>query len=350
MTLKTAIIGCGRIAPNHYITFQNNPNTTITWACDLDYHKAQILSEKLNIPNATTDIQDVLNDEAIDIVSILTDHKSHYELAKAALSYKKHVIVEKPFTLSLNHAQELIDIANKNQVKLICISQHRFDPWINDLRKMIHSDILGNILLVNARLICGRSADYYTESYWHGIADFDGGSALINQGYHILDIILSFFGQPAAMQVFAARRHHTEIIETEDTISLQFQFANNAIGSLNITSGWEKEEWNPTIEIIGTKGQIQFDLLYPHKQPVIQVEGIHAEDFSQEETKNDAIGINYYGDLHEIQINDFINAILEDRKPSFSPDKALKTLEIILQAYQIAQDNGFRWGKVTRHT
>ena len=348
MKLNTAIIGCGRIAPNHYFAYQNNPNTIITWACDLDYRKAQILAEKLNIPNATTDYQDVLNDKTVGIVSILTDHQSHYELAKAALNHKKHVIVEKPFTLSIDHAQELIILALKNQVKLICISQHRFDPMLNDLRKLIHSDALGNILLVNARLICGRPAEYYTESYWHGLADFDGGSALINQGYHILDILLSFFGQPAAMQVFAARRHHMDIIETEDTISLQFQFANNAIGSLNITSGWEEEEWDPSIEIIGTKGRIQFDLFYPHKQPIIQVENIHAEDFSQREGKSDTVGIKYYGDLHDIQINDFIDSILEDRNPSFLPEQALNTLKVILQAYQIAQDNGFRWGKVIR--
>ena len=264
MPLNCAIVGCGRIAPNHTLTYEKNPETIITWACDLVYKKAERLAQDLNIPNATTNIEDVLADPEVDIVNILTDHHSHYSLAKQTLLAGKNVIVEKPFTLDPAHAQELIDIAHENQVQLICISQHRFDPMINQLRKLVQSGGIGDFLLVNARLLCGRKTDYYTESYWHGMSELDGGSALINQGYLILDILVSFFGQPADLNAFAARRHHADIIETEDTIALQFQFQNKSMGSLNITSGWEDEDWDPSIEIIGTTGRIQFDLCYPH--------------------------------------------------------------------------------------
>jgi len=348
MTLNCAIIGCGRIAPNHTLPYEKNPETTITWACDLVYQKAKKLAQELNIPNATTDLQDVLDDPSVAVISILTDHYSHFELAKQALMANKNVIVEKPFTLSAVHAQELIDLAEEKQVKLICISQHRFDPMIYKLREMVQTGGIGKILLVNARLICGRTADYYTDSYWHGLAELDGGSALINQGYHILDIITSFMGQPKILNVYADRRHHSDIIETEDTISLQFQFQDNSLGSLNITSGWEKEDWDPSIEIIGTKGKVQFDLCFPHKTPIIIGENLEIKEFEPSLDNESALGTDYYGDLHEVQINDFIDAVIHDRTVAFEPGQALKTLETIFEAYHNAQDNGFEWGHITR--
>lgn len=347
--LTSALIGCGRIAPNHYSSYQNAGNVTLKWACDRDPAVLITFSEEYPTPNTTVSYRDILDDPEVDIVSILSDHAQHYQLAKEALLAGKHVIVEKPFTLDLGQAKELVSIAHEQKRYLICISQHRFDPMVNQVRDMIHQGQIGKPLLVTAQLICGRDSDYYSTSYWHGMKQLDGGSALINQGYHILDIIVSIFGKPEKTHAFADRRYHTDLIETEDTLSAQFRFTDRAIGSLNITSGYVKEDWDPTIEIIGTQGRIKFDLRYPHAAPYIEINGEKQCALPDLNTdSSETVGINYYGNLHQQQINDFVQAIIEKRPPAFQVENAVETLSVIHSIYRSAEANGFVWGHVER--
>ena len=343
--LNCGIIGCGRICPNHFMTVNEHPEVNIKWLCDLAIEKTQSFSEQAPSARRTYLAADVIEDPTVDFVHVLTDHAAHYTVAMSALMAGKHVIVEKPFTLNVSEAQQIVDTAREKDLKMICISQHRFDPMINRIREIVKSDKLGKLILINGRLLCGRTEEYYTESYWHGRRLLDGGSALINQGYHIFDIILSMGGAPTAINAFADRKKHTDLIETEDTISVQYTLESGAIGSLNITSGLVKEDWDAKIEIVGTEGRIQFDLESPHKLPLLDVPGIKAEGLLEtvERQYNNA-GINYYGDLHDLQIKDFIASVLEDREPVFSPQNAVNTLGAILQAYRSAEANGFQWG------
>lgn len=346
--LQCGIIGCGRICPNHFVTLKKHPQVEIRWLCDLEIDKTAPFSGVIPTVRTTALASEVFNDPAVDFVNILTDHASHFPLAKQALLAGKHVIVEKPFTIAPEHARELVELADANHRSIICISQHRFDPMINQIRSQVQTGKLGTILQINGRLLCGRSAVYYTESYWHGRRALDGGSALINQGYHILDIILSMAGLPARLNAYAARRAHIGLIETEDTISLQFVFKDGALGSLNITSGYEKEEWKAEIEMVGTEGRIVFDLHSPHQTPVIDVPGATLTEIMQTVSRTyQQVGIGYYGDLHDLQLKDFIHSLIENRPPAFSPQKAVDTINVIHQAYTSARQNGFTWGSVS---
>lgn len=345
--LQCGIIGCGRICPNHFAVMNQHPQVNIKWLCDLDVDKAVAFQEHAPQASCTYLAANVLEDPEVDFVHVLTDHAAHFTVAMSALMVGKHVIVEKPFTLKIEEAQQLVDAAKERNLHLICISQHRFDPMINHIREVVMSGKIGKLLLINGRLLCGRARDYYEESYWHGRKTLDGGSALINQGYHIFDIILSMGGHPAAIHAFADRRKHTELIETEDTISIQYQFDSGAMGSLNITSGLVKEEWDAKVEIVGTEGRIQFDLENPHQPLALDVPGLQADDLlkpnSQAQTN---LGINYYSDLHQYQLNDFIEVLLHQKEPAFQPQNAVSTLDAIFRAYRSAEENGFRWGSL----
>jgi UDP-N-acetyl-2-amino-2-deoxyglucuronate dehydrogenase len=346
--LQCGIIGCGRIFPNHFVTLNQHPAIEIRWLCDLVLENTLPFAPSIPNVGTTRNAEDVFKDPAVDFVTILTDHASHYLLAKQALLAGKHVIVEKPFTIEPDHARDLVALANANRLTIICISQHRFDPMINQIRALVQQGKIGTLLQVNGRLLCGRSTAYYAESYWHGRSALDGGSALINQGYHILDIILSMAGVPVQLNAYAARRAHIDLIETEDTISLQCVFKDGALGSLNITSGYEKEEWKAEIEMVGTEGRIVFDLHSPHQPPVIDVQDVNLSEVMQTVTRTyQQVGIGYYGDLHDLQIKDFISSLIENRLPAFLPQNAVDTISVIHQAYASAQQNGFAWRSIS---
>jgi predicted dehydrogenase len=346
--LQCGIIGCGRICPNHFVTLNGHPDVEIRWLCDLQLDNTLPFANSLSNVRTTHRADDVFKDPSVDFVNILTDHASHYPLAKQALLAGKHVIVEKPFTIEPDHARELVAQANANNLTIICISQHRFDPMINQIRTLVQQGKFGTLLQINGRLLCGRSTEYYSESYWHGRSTLDGGSALINQGYHMLDIILSMAGVPVQLNAYAARLAHSDLIETEDTISLQYVFKDGALGALNITSGYEKEEWKAEIEMVGTEGRIVFDLHSPHQPPVIDVQGVNLNEIMQTVTRTYLhVGIGYYGDLHDLQIKDFISSLIEDRPPAFSPQQAVDTISVIHQAYASAHQNGFAWGSIS---
>lgn len=345
--LQCGIIGCGRISPNHFVTMNGHPDVNVKWLCDLDVDKTIPFHNQAPNARQTYLAADVLEDPAVDFVHVLTDHAAHFTVAMSALMVGKHVIVEKPFTLKVNEAQQLVDTAKEKNLHLICISQHRFDPMINQIRDIVKAGKLGKLLLINGRLLCGRSEEYYSESYWHGRKSLDGGSALINQGYHIFDIILSIAGKPQSINAFAARRNYTNLIETEDTISIQYILDSGATGSLNITSGLVKEDWDAKIEIVGTEGRIQFDMESPHQMPLLDVPGLQASDLLKtvkQDTNN--VGISYYGDLHDCQLKDFIKVLKSDRKPTFDPQLAVFTLDAIMQAYRSAEENGYEWGNI----
>ena len=82
--------------------------------------------------------------------------------------------------------------------------------------------------------------------------------------------------------------------------------------------------------------------------PIVQAPDVCAKDFNPNEGRNSAIGIDYYGDLHEIQINNFVDAVRTNQPVAFLPETALQTLQVIFQAYQSAFKNGFSWGHVDR--
>ena len=345
--LQCGIIGCGRICPNHFVTMNQHPDINIKWLCDLDVDKA--VEFQKNAPNArcTYLAADVLEDPEVDFVHVLTDHAAHFTVAMTALMAGKHVIVEKPFTLNVAEAQKLVDTAKEKKLHLICISQHRFDPMFNRIREIVTAGKLGKLLLINGRLLCGRTAEYYSESYWHGRRLLDGGSALINQGYHIFDIILSMGGKPESLHAFADRRKHVDLIETEDTISILYRLETGAIGSLNITSGLIKEEWDAKVEIVGTEGRIQFDLESPHKLPVFDVPDMQPEDILENvDRQYNNVGIGYYGNLHDIQLKDFVEVLKTNKEPAFHPQNAVNTLDAIMQAYRSAEENGYKWGSL----
>jgi UDP-N-acetyl-2-amino-2-deoxyglucuronate dehydrogenase len=336
-SLSHAIIGCGRVAPNHLDGFSDVPDVAIKCACDRDISAARALVAGRSIA-VTTREEDVLSDPGIDSVSIAVDHAQHARLVRGALSAGKHVLVEKPLALTIFDGEHLVAMAREAGLVLSVVSQHRYDPVVSAVRAWIGDGLLGQLVAATVQLQCGRAPEYYRDSYWRGTWCGEGGSALINQGYHALDVIRWICDDLSVAGAAAGTTIKRDVMETEDTVAAVLRSAAGALVTYSVTVGGVVP-WRTRINVTGTVGAVQFDLDHPGR--LHEVEGgpellrraaVHRKRAACEEPP----GVDYYGVSHRAQIADFCAAVRE-RSPIAADARAgLDTLRLILDVYRSA--------------
>lgn len=135
MTLKVAIVGCGKIADGHVEEIQKMPDVArVVAVCDLELLMAEQLARRLGVPAHYDDVDRLLERERPDVVHVTTPPGSHLALARKAIDAGAHVLVEKPFTLSLADSRALIEHARRAGKKLTIGYSYHFDPPLVDLR------------------------------------------------------------------------------------------------------------------------------------------------------------------------------------------------------------------------
>ena len=131
--LNIGVIGIGYLGKYHLQKFITNRNCKTTWIVDLDSNNlSQNISDSIK---KTTKYKDIVKD--VDAVSIVTPTKNHYQIAKFFLENKKHVLIEKPITNTVNQADKLITIAKKNKLILQAGHLERFNPVMERLNNEI---------------------------------------------------------------------------------------------------------------------------------------------------------------------------------------------------------------------
>ncbi|MBI4648722.1 MAG: Gfo/Idh/MocA family oxidoreductase, partial [Bacteroidia bacterium] len=174
--LNFAFIGCGRIAHRHADLLGNNKisNAQLGAVCDIIPSRAEEIGKKYNIP-WYIDIGEMMAQEDIDVVSILTPSGMHAEHTTRIAKYKKHIIVEKPMSLTLKDADNMIQQCNINGVKLFVIKQNRFNVPVIKLREALLAGRFGKLVLGTVRVRWCRTQEYYNQDKWRGTWKYDRG-------------------------------------------------------------------------------------------------------------------------------------------------------------------------------
>lgn len=336
--LVHAVIGCGRVAPNHVDGFSALPGVEVRWACDRDREAAESLAGAHGLPRVTTDVAEVLADPDVDSVSIATGHATHHGLVSAALAAGKHVLVEKPLALSVEDGAALTSLAERTGRVLSVVSQHRYDRVVTAVQDWIGAGLLGDLVSGVVSLQCGRDDAYYAGSDWRGTYRGEGGSALVNQGYHALDVTRWLAG---GFEVLGAATGHTAPrggMETEDTLAALLRTPRGALVTYQVTVA-SSITWRTRVELIGTGGSVLFDLDHPGTLHVAEGNDelrAAAAEFTSAEVEQAPPGIGYYGISHRSQIADFAAAV-RDGRPMIADDRAgLETLVLLQDIYRTA--------------
>lgn len=334
--IKHGIIGCGRIAENHINACKNN-NFEVSFCCDLDIEKAKGFANQHGIKYYTNDYIEIIDFPEIESVSICTDHLSHTKIA-ADLAIYKHLIIEKPLSSNYLDAKIFLEYIKSSSKIISVISQHRFDEVVEFTKNMLEINAFGKVSLVNIHLKCNKQKDYYSQSYWRGSNKYEGGSTVINQSFHLLDILTYFFGIPVETKSYLSNYKFEDVIETEDTCTAILKYENFLC--CFSTTNTSVTEWSTFFEIIGDEGEISFTLDFPEKLINISTnQHLHnnykfqINKIAQNYINNEKANAGYFGLSHISQFSNFRNAILGNENIKISVSDVLKTQKLINMIY-----------------
>ncbi|EPC4045847.1 Gfo/Idh/MocA family protein [Enterobacter mori] len=233
--LNTAIIGGGAIHRCHVNALRQIPNVALRALVDIDSVKGLKLAMGYQC-RFYQDYREMLLDDSIDVVHICTPHFEHKSMILAALAAGKHVFCEKPVGMN---GSELVDITRaveqaKGQFG-VCY-QNRLNPTSLRVRQELAHDGLGKMLSIKAVLTWSRFGTYYTDSPWRGRLATEGGSLLINQAIHTLDLMQWFGGGVTRLKGVVDSGELADVTEGEDSAMATLHFANGARGLFYATN------------------------------------------------------------------------------------------------------------------
>ena len=144
--LTIGIIGCGYWGPNLLRNFAENEGAELSWICDLDEKRLSSIKRRYPATSATADYKQLLADKALDAVAIATPVATHFKFAKEALESGKHVLIEKPFTASVREAEELIELAERQNLTIMVDHTFIYTGAVRKIKEIVKSGELGDLL------------------------------------------------------------------------------------------------------------------------------------------------------------------------------------------------------------
>lgn len=188
--LKVGIIGCGNIANGkHMPSIMKIENLEMVAFCDIIRERAEAAAKKYGTPDAKvyTDYRELLKDESINNVRVLTHNKLHAEISIAAMRAGKHVLCEKPMAANYADALAMYNVHKETGMLLTIGYQHKFDRDVIYARKEAEKNTFGEMYYAHADVMRRRGVPIQGE-FLH--KDCQGGGSLIDVGTHAIDTVL----------------------------------------------------------------------------------------------------------------------------------------------------------------
>lgn len=331
--LNAAIIGAGAIHGCHMNALKQLPGVTLKALVDINSNIGSTLAETYGC-RFYQDYREMLLDNEIDVVHICTPHFEHKTMVIAALAAGKHVFCEKPVGLTGHEAAEIAEALRCAPGLLGVCYQNRLNPTSLRIREELAHGTLGNMLSLKAVLTWARSEAYYTESPWRGRFAHEGGSLLINQAIHTLDLMQWFADGVSRLKGVVDSSVLAEVTEAEDSAMAVMLFNNGARG-LFYASNCNTVDSPLLLEIQCEKGlyQLTDNTLWR----VTGEERVKLVSDASPEGKTKS----YWGRGHYQAIRHFYDAISHPGQTAFTDiheaKKSLALVEAIYRSSQIRQ-------------
>ncbi|MBQ6182940.1 MAG: Gfo/Idh/MocA family oxidoreductase [Clostridia bacterium] len=339
--LRIGVVGAGNISCNaHLPAYQNVPNAAVCAIADLDIERARKAAEKFNIPKYYGSVEEMLAAEDIDAVDVCTWNSGHAPVSVAAANAGKHVICEKPLTVSVEEGLRIKNAVEKSGVKFMLAVPGRFGKANMYVHDMLVRGELGEVYCAKTAYVRRRG----TPSGWFTDMKTAGGGPVIDIGVHGIDAAWYLMGCPKPVSVSACtysyigdyqtkgvdRWHGTRCpdnkFDTEDSGNGIIRFENGA--SLLFEASWAiNGAPHSDTQIFGSKAGVSLSPLtvYGERNGFLS---------------DDVITVGPEGSKFERELYHFCDCVLNGKDVVYPIDQAVMMQKMLNGIYDSAKSGG----------
>ena len=271
-----------------------------------------------------------------DIAAICTPNGNHFESAKYCLESGLHVLVEKPITLKIKEAIQLLSLAEKFNKRVFAVKQNRFNPPVEYVKNLLDNGALGEVYSFQLNCFWNRNEDYYLQSDWKGTLHNDGG-VLYTQFSHFIDLLIWLLGDMKVEAAYVSRENTGRLIEIEDSgIAIYKSEEYLFRGSLNYTINSFRKNMEGSLTIFGERGTVKIGGQYLNELEYFEVEGYDMPSLARGNNANN-YG-SYTGSMsnHDKVYENLIDVLINDASIKTSGIEAVKSVTLIQETYEKA--------------
>jgi predicted dehydrogenase len=316
--MKVGIIGLGYWGPNLIRNFLANHEVSKVIGCDTRLDRLQFIKERFPAAELITDCHELMTNDTEAIV-IATPVDTHYNFAKNALEAGKHIWVEKPFTSSTAEAEELIEIADRKNLKIFVDHTFIYNGAVRKMRELVDNNVLGNIIY------------------------FD--SERINLGLFQRDVNVVWDLAPHDLSImnYLLQNHQVKALSAngianfngkENLAHLCIYFEDNCFAHFHIN--WVSPVKIRRMIVGGDKKMLVYDDMENFEKIKVYDSGV---DFKTQESIHEALVQYRIGDMFSPKVNqtealalgvtEFISSIKEDRQPITNGRSGLDVVRLL---------------------
>jgi len=331
--VNVGVIGAGRIGLVHLEALASCADARPVIISNPTASKAEAAAKKFNVPNWTGDADEVINHPDVEAVWICSPSNYHADQIKACAAAGKHVFCEKPIATDLAETIEAINACKMANVKLMTALQRRFDPNFARVKQAIDNGEIGDSIIAK---LCSRDPAPPPFSYVKG-----SGGIFADMAVHDLDMSRFLMGDPEEILAYGSCMIDDSIkdlpgAEAYDTASIIVKYSGGRQAFIDVCRQ-APYGYDQRAEVLGTKGMIMTDNMYPNTARV------YSADFTGNADMPYDFFMSRYKEAYLRETEAFCKALVNDEPSPCSGEDGLCALIMAIAAGKSAEEG--RWVK-----
>lgn len=333
MSIKVGVIGCGYWGPNLVRNFHKVEGCEISAVADLNPKRLDFIKASYPMLKTTSNYQELLEDASIDAIAIATPIYTHHQLAKQALTSRKHVLVEKPLTSSVAESEELIELAAKNDRTLMVDHTFIYCGPVRKIRQLIDQGELGDIYYFDSVRVNLGLFQHDVNVVWD----------LAPHDFSIMDYLIA--KEPVSVSAVGANHIDYTDEPLENIAYVTVNFADHILAHFHLN--WLTPVKIRRALIGGSKKMIIYDHLDPDNQVKVFDKGVKLE--TKEDIHKTLVQYRT-GDMYAPKIDQceplermcrhFIDSIENDSKPITDGEAGLRVVKVLEACNESMKNEG----------